>query len=164
MMCGSCIAVTFEWLTNFKDMKKEPIFSTKYWKVILADEQAYVGRLILVLQGECSALPELSLEEQKDFFDLIRNLENIYRKEFSATMFNYSCLMNHAYRDGKRPHVHWHFRPRYERPVDIDGFIVKDPNFGNHYLPESLQDLEDKTPQHVREYISATLNKQLSLL
>ena len=50
-------------------------------------------------------------------------------------MFNWSCLMNDAFKDSSpKPQVHWHFRPRYENPVEIGGHVFKDSNFGHHYL------------------------------
>lgn len=114
------------------------IFSTTYWKVILADDQTYFGRLVIVSREPRTALPDLSREEQHDFFDLAKQLEDFFKKEFSATMFNYSCLMNLAYRDGEEPRVHWHFRPRYAQPVTVANEVIADPNFGNHYIPTAF--------------------------
>ena len=43
--------------------------------------------------------------------------------------------MNDAYKlNPAEPQVHWHFRPRYENPVEVSGNVFKDPNFGHHYL------------------------------
>ena len=28
-------------------------------------------------------------------------------KKFNATMYNFACLMNNAYRDNEKPHVHF---------------------------------------------------------
>lgn len=114
------------------------IFETKYWKVILADDQTYFGRLVVVSREPRTALPDLLAEEQHDFFDLVKKLEDFFKKEFSATMFNYTCLMNHAYRDGEKPHVHWHFRPRYAHPIVVANKEIADPNFGNHYIPTAF--------------------------
>ena len=112
-------------------------FETNYWKIILADDQRYLGYLIIKTKEPRQALPELTSEEQSDFFSLIKKLENFYKEKFGATMFNYSCLMNHAYRDGETPHVHYHFRPRYKNPITVLGQEFKDPNFGEHYLNSS---------------------------
>lgn len=112
-------------------------FETNCWKVILCDDQRYLGYLIIKTKEPRQTLPELTNEEQSDFFSLIKKLENFYMEKFGATMFNYSCLMNHAYRDGETPHVHYHFRPRYKNPVMVLGQEFKDPNFGEHYLNSS---------------------------
>lgn len=41
-------------------------------------------------------------------------------------MFNFACLMNNAYRDNKKPHVHFHFIPRYKNELKLFNKIYKD--------------------------------------
>ena len=100
------------------------------------------------------ALPDITEEEQLDFFVLIKKLESFYKEKIGATMFNYSCLMNNAYRDNETPHVHYHFRPRYKNPISILGQEFADPNFGEHYLSSSLDNNGDIIISNdVRDYI-----------
>jgi len=139
----------------------DTIFSTTYWDVKLADDQTYFGRLVIISRAERSSLPDLSSEEQKDFFELIRKLEEFYRTKFSATMFNYSCLMNNAYRDGEKPRVHWHFRPRYAQPIVVEGLTIADPNFGNHYIPTAFG-ICDQVPPSVRTILAESLRKHFA--
>ncbi len=136
------------------------LFETKYWKIILSDNQAYFGRLVIVLLSDKTALGDISQEEQLDFFNIVKHLEDFYRREFNATMFNYSCLMNDAYRDGERPRVHWHLRPRYKEPIVVLGEKFSDPNFGHHYLSEAFgvkRTLPDNINAHLSEKLAATL-------
>lgn len=112
-------------------------YSTQYWKIGLCEDQRYLGYLIIKTVESRQALPDLTENEQKDFFLLIKKLEFFYKEEFNATMFNYSCLMNNAYRDNEPPHVHFHFRPRYKNPITVLGQEFKDPNFGEHYINSS---------------------------
>lgn len=138
------------------------IFETKHWKVILADDQTYFGRLVIVSREPRQSLPDLSQEEQSDFFVLAKQLEDFFKKEFSATMFNYTCLMNHAYRDGETPRVHWHFRPRYAQAITVAGSTVTDPNFGSHYIPTAfgLKDaVADEAKELLIKKIQHTFNK-----
>ncbi len=114
------------------------IFETNYWKIILCDDQRYLGYLIIKTKEPRQSLPDITAEEQSDFFFLIKKLEAFYKEKFAATMFNYSCLMNNAYRDNETPHVHFHFRPRYKNPIKVLGKEYSDPNFGEHYLSSSL--------------------------
>jgi diadenosine tetraphosphate (Ap4A) HIT family hydrolase len=137
------------------------IFSTKNWDVRLSDDQTYFGRLVLVSRTERASLPDLSPEEQKDFFELIRKLEDFYREKFSATMFNYSCLMNNAYRDGEKPRVHWHFRPRYADPIIVAGVTIADPNFGNHYIPTAFG-IHDQVSDAARGLLVDSLEKHFA--
>ena len=48
-------------------------------------------------------------------------------------MFNFCCLMNNAYRDNEKPHVHFHFIPRYKNQLNIFNKIYKDKHFGYNF-------------------------------
>jgi diadenosine tetraphosphate (Ap4A) HIT family hydrolase len=112
----------------------ELIFETNFWKVILADDQAYLGRSYVTLKRHCGSLSELSQSEWDDFYIIVSKLESAVKKAFGASLFNWSCLMNLAYQNTPpNPHVHWHFKPRYKTPIDLDGEIFTDEEFGNHY-------------------------------
>jgi len=114
---------------------REIVFETPYWEVILMDQQLYLGRCVVVLKRPCGDLANLNQDEVLDFFEVIKKLEDLLRKTFGATMFNWGCLMNDAYKvSPAKPQVHWHCRPRYKNPVEVYGNIFKDPNFGHHYL------------------------------
>ena len=110
------------------------VFETKYWRVNLADEQSYLGRCFVDLKSHKGDLAELNSGEWADFVLLVKTLEAKCRKAFGASMFNWTCLMNNAFRKKPwNPHVHWHFRPRYEKPVKFAGLVFSDPDFGEHY-------------------------------
>lgn len=104
---------------------------------MLMQEQTYLGRCVIVLKRTCGDLAETTEDEMSDFLTLVRKLENLCRKTFGATMFNWTCLMNNAYQvSPPDPQVHWHFRARYDKSVEVAGKIFTDPNFGHHYLRE----------------------------
>ena len=110
------------------------IHSTKYWNIFLSDDQTYLGRSIIVLKRHCKDLAELKKEEWLDFIGVVKIFESSLRKSFQAMMFNWTCLMNDAYKDkNPQPHVHWHVRPRYNHPVKIAGLIFEDKDFAHHY-------------------------------
>ena len=70
-----------------------------------------------------------------DFLSLVRKVERGYRVSLGATMFNWSCSMNFAYRNTPPdPQVHWHVQPRYDHSVSFDGAMYNDPNFGDRAL------------------------------
>ncbi|MEK6820503.1 MAG: HIT family protein, partial [Nanoarchaeota archaeon] len=101
MECDSCTSI----IEN-----KNLIFETKYWKISLADNQYYLGRCIVGLKRHASSLSGLDAEEITNFLEVVKKLEYSLKKSFNATMFNWSCLMNHVYKDKKpNPHVHFHF-------------------------------------------------------
>lgn len=133
-------------------------FETEYWKILLKSDQRYLGSLIIKTKEPRVSLSDITTEEQLDFFVLIMKLENFYKEKIGATMFNYSCLMNNAYRDNETPHVHYHFRPRYKNPVTLLGQTFSDPNFGEHYLSASLDNNGDIIiSDDVRSYIESEL-------
>jgi diadenosine tetraphosphate (Ap4A) HIT family hydrolase len=121
-------------------------------------DQTYLGRSVVVLKREnCGDLAELTKEEMLDFLELVGRLENAFRKAFNATMFNWSCLMNLAYQNvPPDPHVHWHFRPRYDHTVTFFGLDFIDPNFGKHYDLSTDRDIgvvRKKITEEVKKYI-----------
>ena len=143
--CESCKAASF--------------YETKFWKVSLAADQAYLGRCYVTLKRHCNDLKDLTDEEMLDFRDLVKTLENAIRKTFNATMFNWCCLMNDAYQEkNPEPHVHWHMRPRYENKINFDGELFEDSEFGHHYSRERRQnvseDLKNKIIGEIKKNLS----------
>ncbi|MFH0819828.1 MAG: HIT family protein [bacterium] len=120
-----------------KPNKNDLIYQTKFWKVTIASDQAYLGRCYITLKRHCGDLAELKNSEWSDFIKLVKRIESALKRSFDATMFNWTCLMNNAYQnDPPNPHVHWHFRPRYNYKVEFAGKIFEDPEFGHHYNKE----------------------------
>ena len=107
---------------------------TEHWEVFLNKNQAYLGYSIISLKRECQSLSELSKEEWEEFHELVKYLETKFKEVFNATMFNWTCLMNNAYKQNPpNPKVHFHFRPRYRDEVKIGNEIFKDEDFAHHY-------------------------------
>jgi len=110
------------------------LFETKFWKIVLSDEQAYLGRMMVISKRHCGDLAELSKEEILDFFEVLKKIEKVMRKVFGAVYFNWTCLVNSFYKlKNPDPHLHWHCRPRYDKKINFEGTIFKDPNFAHHY-------------------------------
>lgn len=110
------------------------IHETSHWNILLSWDQTYLGRCVVVLKRHCGDLAELRQKEWTDYISLVAKLETALRKSFGAAMFNWSCLMNDAYKEkNPEPHVHWHFRPRYNKKVEVAGETFEDKAFGHHY-------------------------------
>ena len=136
----------------------ELIFETKFWKVILASDQAYLGRCYITLKRHSGDLAELTDEEWLDFSELVKRLESALKKSFNATMFNWTCLMNNAYQnEPPNPHIHWHFRPRYNHKVEFAGLTFKDPEFGHHYDRARKQEVSNDVKRKILEKIRENL-------
>ncbi len=134
---------------------KDLILETKYWEVVLAEDQYYLGRCYITLKRKCGDLAELKNKEMLDFLGVIKKLENSIRISFNATMFNLSCLMNNAYQEiTPDPQVHWHFRPRYKHKVKFAGLIFEDAEFRHHY--------NNKEKRFVSKEVAAKIIKKIN--
>jgi diadenosine tetraphosphate (Ap4A) HIT family hydrolase len=111
-----------------------PTFESEYWMATLSPDQGYLGRAYVTIKEHEGSLAELSHSQWQDFADMAKRYETAVTEAFGATLFNWGCLMNHAYQeDNPTPHVHWHVRPRYQEDVELLGRTFTDPDFGQHY-------------------------------
>ena len=122
------------WCDLSNEDKRYQLYETEFWSVFLSDEQDYIGRCILVLKRHCGSMSELTEDEWEELRSLVCKTETCLRTVLGATVFNWSCLMNSFYKDSEPdPHLHIHVRPRYGRPVTLNGRVYIDGEFGRHY-------------------------------
>ncbi|MBR0137329.1 MAG: hypothetical protein IJM15_02860 [Erysipelotrichaceae bacterium] len=123
-----------KWCNLSEEEKRFQLFESKSWSVFLSDEQDYIGRCILVLKRHCHSLSELTDDEWEELHNLIYKNEECLKSVLGATLCSWSCLMNSFYKEETPdPHLHIHVRPRYEKPVIINGNTYADGEFGHHY-------------------------------
>ena len=141
-------------------MKNSLVFETECWKVILSDNQYDLGRCVIDIKRDVGALRNIKEDEWKDFLEIIKKLENALMKAFDAEMFNWSCLMNNAYKPNIEkpcPHIHFHFRGRYRIPVEFAGEKFYDGEFGHHYDRDKdkrvSQEVFDKIAEEIKKYL-----------
>lgn len=107
---------------------------TKHWIVKVSDDANQPGRCYVTLKEHQPSLSDLADEQRADFWLLVEKMEKAAKNAFGATMCNWACLMNDAFQEEPHnPHVHWHFRPRYEQPLTVAGKEFKDNEFGHHH-------------------------------
>lgn len=129
---------------GFLKKPKHQILVTEHWNVGLGNNQAYLGRAFVTLRTHKPSLGELSVEEWKDFEELVRRLEVAYISAFGAEPLNWGCYMNNAYRvNPAHPHVHWHIFPRYRTTPEIEGVLFEDKLFGEFYDNEAEYLVDD---------------------
>ena len=134
--------------------KKDLIFETKHWRITLTSDQTYLGRSYMDLKGERGSLSELTQEEIIDFFEFVKKFESTLKRAFGAVMFNWTCLMNDAYKEKPyNPHVHFHVRPRYDKEVEFAGETFADPNFAEHYKRGVKREVSDEIRKQIIEKI-----------
>ena len=113
------------------------LYESKNWEVVFVRWcQEFPGDCIISSKKE--SLSDLTKEEWIELGELEKELERITKKLFDATMFNFACLMNNAYRDKETPHVHFHFISRYDGKRIILGKKYKDKHFGYNMWKWSL--------------------------
>ncbi len=113
---------------------------------------------MVILKRHSGDLAKLKKEEWEEFIELVKKLESALRKSFDASMFNWTCLMNGAYQEkNPKPHVHWHFRPRYGHKVEIANLVFEDLEFGHHYDRTKKREISEK----VRNIIISKIKENL---
>lgn len=135
------------------------MYETAFWSVFLSDEQDYIGRCILVLKRHCGSMSELTDDEWKGLHKLICKVETCLKTVLGATLCNWSCLMNNFYKESEpNPHLHIHVRPRYDKPVVVNGHTYIDNEFGHHYALKRCEEMSDTD----REEVFTRLKTELS--
>lgn len=113
------------------------LYKGKHWSVTFGYWcQEFPGYCIV--GNDKASLSELSSDAWEELGKIEKELERVCQKLFGATMFNFACLMNNAYRDNEEPHVHYHFTPRYKNKLNLFGKTYKDKHFGYNFWKWSL--------------------------
>jgi diadenosine tetraphosphate (Ap4A) HIT family hydrolase len=138
---------------------------SEHWKVVLHPDQTVPGSLLIVSLRHVPKLSELSTAEAAEFFELATVVERALEAEVGATMVNFSCLRNWAFRevnpvppllDGHpNPHVHWHVAPRYRRSVTIGGDEFIDHQYGEELRWEARYVVEEVRTELIRRLTNA---------
>lgn len=130
--------------------KKWLLYENEDWTVYLADHQDYAGRCIVVCKQHCSSISELNICQWTSLKVIINSLESMLKYELGATMYNWSCLMNDAYKSDKpNPHIHFHVRPRYKEPVLLDHSEYIDHEFAHHYINNHTIQITEETANYI---------------
>ena len=134
------------------------LFEAQYWRVCLAPNQSLLGRCVIHLRRHAGDLADLAESELLEFLSVVKKAEASVKSAFEATMFNWSCYMNHSYRESSpNPHVHWWAVPRYNRKVEFGDLTFEDPHFGNPYDPYRWLDLEKELRMAIADKIKSHL-------
>ena len=148
-----------EWCNLSEKDKRFLLYDGESWSVFLSDEQDYIGRCILVLKRHCGSLSELTDGEWDELRALTRKVEACLKTVLGAKLCNWSCLMNSFYKaPAPDPHLHVHVRPRYDKPVIINGNAYTDGEFGHHYAQKKDSAITDQD----KEAVFARLKEQLN--
>ena len=134
------------------------LFETQYWRICLAPNQSLLGTCVIYLKRHAGDLVDLNESELLEFLSVVKKVEASMRSAFGAAMFNWSCYMNHSYRESSpNPHVHWWAVPRYNQEIEFGGLTFEDPHFGNPYDHYRLLELEKELRMAIADKIKSHL-------
>lgn len=84
------------------------LYESNNWIVVFGSWcQEFPGYCIVSSKKE--RLSDLTEQEWIEVGKIEKELERTCNKVLNPTMYNFACLMNNAYRDNEKPHVHYHF-------------------------------------------------------
>lgn len=144
------------------DVDTNTILKTDYWQINICNDARYVGRCFVTLKAHKESLSKLTQAEWVDFQVTLKRLEKAAMTAFGADLCNWACLMNNAFqKEPYNPHVHWHFRPRHQNPVEVGGKQYRDAEFGLHYKsswdPAPMPRFSDAQMQEIATRYKAAL-------
>jgi diadenosine tetraphosphate (Ap4A) HIT family hydrolase len=144
--CDICVAVNSENVF---------LLQTDLWSVVLANDQAYLGRCFVTAKRHVASMSELTHEEWQDYIQIVKKLESATTEAFGAGLHNWNCLMNNAFqKEPSLPHVHWHFRPRYKNNVEFAGETFDDPYFAHHYRSDYKKLVSNEVLEQIKSKLS----------
>lgn len=119
-----------------KKLDSSLLYTGRYWKVYLANNQDYIGRLIITTKKHCCSLIDKDNDQIIELFEIIKHFEKKLTNKLNTIMFNYCYLMNSfANLDKSLWHVHIHMIPRTSEPIIINNRKYIDSEYGKHYIP-----------------------------
>lgn len=146
----SCAGVTHIKLAKKLHDSGNGILRTRHWYVELKDDQTYLGSATLRLRRAEGDFANLTNKEWEELKDVINIMQKAARRAFLATNYNWSCLMNNAFKSPiPVPLVHIHFHPRYESDRIFAGITFSDKEFGKRYKPYTNQSVSDDVQKKI---------------
>lgn len=112
---------------SFKNQGTDFVKDFKYWFLILNHGQGFLGRCMLILKYHKTDEAELTDEEALEKHKIYCLWREAIKKAFNPDKINQAQLGNEE--DVHGGHLHWHFVPRYRRPIYFAGmeFQSDDP-------------------------------------
>jgi len=109
------------------------------WTIYIHPNQCYLGRCFVVLNRHLDDFFDITQEEAKEYFNIVKKLRDATKELFQPDLFNYAILQNNL------NHVHLNFVPRYKEVRVISGVKFTDDRWGHNYSPYNKDyKIEDK--------------------
>lgn len=104
---------------GFKNQEADFIREFGPWVLALNWQQNFLGRTLLLLKNHKTDLSELDTNELLLFLSAYRHWKAVMDAAFGPDKYNVTLLGNEEHVHGG--HLHWHFVPRYRRPIGFAG-------------------------------------------
>jgi ATP adenylyltransferase len=115
------------------------------WNFVILNSYPYnPGHLMVAPYRHAGSLEELSEEELREHFDIVRKANKMLREAFCPHGFNIGINIGKAAGAGIEGHVHTHIVPRWEGDTNFMPVISN-----TRILPESLASTYEKLKQKV---------------
>ena len=119
--------------------------------MVLNENQTLLGRCYFTLNRHATDALSVSIEEQTELFDFLRDAKTALDGRFSPDHYNYVMLMN------VDPHVHAHIIPRYGSERTFAGETFVDGLLGDHYDPAAVRTLTDEQFAQLTAVVTAAM-------
>ena len=123
----------------------------QYWRLSLSRQQGYLGWCLIILQRHETDAANLTDEEIKELWSIVRSLRRALERLFHPDHFNYAFLGNVV------RHVHMHVMPRYQAPREFGGREFVDRHWGWFSIPGA-----EEAPQALLDDLRAAIQAQLA--
>jgi len=115
-------------------LEADEAHSFEHWRVVVNHNQNKLGKCMICLKRHDEDICNLSEDEIRELWSIIRNLKAVLISCFQPDHFNYAFLMN------QDAHVHLHVIPRYRGKRTFAGVEFQDnDDITNQKLPEETQ-------------------------
>ncbi len=98
----------------------DQVYSGQHWRAVVNHNQNKLGKCMIVLKHHDEDICNLSDDELRDLWAIIRKLKGALTSCFQPDHFNYAFLMN------QDAHVHLHVIPRYHGQRTFAGIEFED--------------------------------------
>lgn len=143
----------------FENQEIDFLKEYKHWFLVLNRKQSFLGRSLLMLKSHKADEIELTDEEVMEKHLIYCQWRMAVGKAFGSDKINQALSGNEE--GFHRGHLHWHFIPRYRRPIFFEGKSFSFDTPETQSLPVAKIDTKIKTEVSTREKIKQALLKFL---
>ena len=144
---------------SFEDQEIDFIKEFKYWFLVLNYKQGFLGRCLLILKSHKTDEAEMTDHEILEKHKIYCLWRKAVAEAFNPDKINQAQLGNEEH--VHKGHLHWHFVPRYRRPIYFGGIEFQSDTVETQKLIFSSVHKGIIHPPKIRKKIKEELLKYL---